>query len=86
MHHISSREDILLLVKTFYSKVRLDELLGPIFNMVIEDWESHFEHLTDFWQSNLFFEKKYSGDLFQKQAEVDKLAGGNINGFILVFG
>ena len=78
MHDISSREDIFLLVKTFYGKVRLDSLLGPIFNMIIKDWEVHFEHLTDFWQSNLFFEKKYSGDPFQKHAEVDKLVEGSI--------
>ena len=63
---IKSREDILLLVRTFYAKVRKDELLGPVFNLVIEDWERHFEHLTDFWQSNLFFEKKYSGNPLQK--------------------
>jgi hemoglobin len=79
MHDISSREDIFLLVKTFYSKVRLDSLLGPIFNMVIKDWDAHLEHLTDFWQSNLFFEKKYSGDPMLKHAEVDKLVGGTIN-------
>jgi hemoglobin len=79
MHDISSREDIYLLVKTFYSKVRIDALLGPIFNGIIKDWEGHFEHLTDFWQSNLFFEKKYSGDPMQKHAEVDKLVGGVIN-------
>ena len=79
MQDISSREDIFLLVKTFYGKVRLDSLLGPIFNLVIKDWENHFEHLTDFWQSNLFFEKKYAGDPMQKHAEVDKLVGGTIN-------
>ena len=54
---ISSREDVFLLVTTFYSKVRKDALLGPIFNTIIEDWELHFERLTDFWQTNLFFEK-----------------------------
>ena len=79
MHDISSREDVFLLVKTFYSKVRLDSLLGPIFNAIIQDWEEHFEHLTDFWQSNLFFEKKYSGDPLQKHAEVDKRVGYTIN-------
>lgn len=79
MHDISSREDVLLLVKTFYAKVRQDELLGPIFNSVIKDWEHHFEHLTDFWQSNLFFEKKYHGNPLEKHAEVDEKVGGTIN-------
>jgi hemoglobin len=78
MNDISNRDDIFLLVRTFYGKVRLDSLLGPIFNRVIEDWEHHFEHLTHFWQSNLFFEKTYHGDPLQKHAEVDKLVGGTI--------
>ena len=78
MNDISNRDDIFLLVRTFYGKVKLDPLLGPIFNGVIENWEHHFEHLTDFWQSNLFFEKTYHGDPLQKHAEVDKLVGGTI--------
>jgi len=76
---ISSREDVFLLVTTFYSKVRKDALLGPIFNTIIEDWELHFERLTDFWQTNLFFEKKYKGDPLVKHTEVDKAVGGSIN-------
>ena len=32
MKSIESREDVQLLVNTLYSKIRKDELLGPIFN------------------------------------------------------
>jgi len=45
---IQSREDVALLVNTFYPKVRENELLGPIFNTMIKDWETHLELLTDF--------------------------------------
>ncbi|GHC52407.1 group III truncated hemoglobin [Ulvibacter litoralis] len=76
---IKNREDVFLLVTTFYEKVRKNELLGPVFNSVITDWEHHFEHLTDFWQSNLFFEKTYKGNPMLKHAEVDKKVGGTIN-------
>ena len=79
MSDISSREDVLLLVRSFYAKVRKDDLLGPIFNAVIQDWEHHFEHLTDFWQTNLFFEKKYHGNPLQKHIDVDAKIGGTIN-------
>jgi hemoglobin len=79
MHDISSREDVFLLVSTFYGKVRKDELLGPIFHTLIKDWEVHIELLTDFWQTNLFFEKKYFGDPLQKHVQVDKMIGGKIN-------
>lgn len=76
---IKNRDDVFLLVTTFYAKVRKNELLGPIFNAVIQDWEHHFEHLTDFWQSNLFFVKSYQGNPMEKHAEVDKKVGGVIN-------
>jgi len=76
---ILNREDTSLLVRSFYAKVRQDALLGPIFNSVIKDWEHHLEHLTDFWQSNLFFEKKYHGNPLKKHIEVDAKVGGTIN-------
>jgi hemoglobin len=79
MHDISNREDVFLLVSTFYTNVRKDSLLGPIFNAIIKDWDHHLEHLTDFWQSNLFFEKTYKGNPLQKHVEVDKFHGGKIN-------
>ncbi|MFD2202059.1 group III truncated hemoglobin [Shivajiella indica] len=47
---IEKRKDISTLVRTFYSKVRLHEVLGPVFNTVVNDWEVHLEHLTDFWE------------------------------------
>lgn len=47
---ITSREEVSMLVRTFYSKVREHETLGPIFNGIITDWEAHLERLTDFWE------------------------------------
>jgi len=79
MTDINSDKDVLLLVRTFYGKVRKDDLLGPIFNGVIKDWEEHFERLTNFWVSNLFFSKKYKGDPLQKHIEVDAAHNGGIN-------
>lgn len=77
--NIESREDVSLLVNTFYSKVRKDELLGPIFNGIIKDWPSHLELLTDFWETNLFFQRKYFGNPMHVHVEVDKKMGGTIN-------
>lgn len=76
---IKNEKDVNLLVRTFYQKVREDELLGPIFNGTITDWESHFVHLTNFWMTNLFFRKKYHGDPMQKHIEVDQGPHGTIN-------
>jgi hemoglobin len=76
---IESREDVSLLVRTFYSKIRKDALLGPIFNGIITDWETHLELLTDFWETNLFFKRKYFGNPMYVHIEVDKKVGGSIN-------
>ncbi len=76
---IESREDVSLLVNTFYSKVRKEPLLGPIFNRIITDWETHLELLTDFWETNLFFKRKYLGNPMHAHIEVDKKLGGTIN-------
>lgn len=79
---INSREDIYLLVSSFYSKVRKDNLLGPVFNNIIEDWESHLEHLTTFWESSLFMsrklETKYQGNPLQVHIDVDKASNSKI--------
>lgn len=76
--NIESREDVSLLVNTFYDKVRNDALLGPIFNGIITDWEAHLELLTDFWETNLFFERKYFGNPLHTHVEVDKKCGNTI--------
>lgn len=76
---LKNDDDVLMLVRTFYGKVQEDGLLGPIFNGIITDWEAHFEHLTRFWVSNLFFTKNYHGDPMQKHIEVDQGPYGSIN-------
>lgn len=47
---ISSRKEIDFLVRQFYGKVRDHATLGPIFNSVVTDWDSHLIHLSDFWE------------------------------------
>ncbi|MEX0289982.1 MAG: group III truncated hemoglobin [Flavobacteriaceae bacterium] len=68
---IEGRADIRLLVTTFYGKVREDKTLGPIFNGIINDWEEHFELLTDFWETQLFLKRKYSGNPVKAHQDVD---------------
>ncbi len=54
-------EMITNLVRTFYSRVRADELLGPIFEERIADWETHFKLLTDFWHGVTLLSGRYHG-------------------------
>lgn len=71
MPDITNRDDISVLVRTFYLKVQQDDILGPIFNGIISDWESHFELLTDFWETQLFLKRKYFGNPVTAHQEVD---------------
>ncbi len=70
-HDITTRGDTELLVRTFYAKVRKDGVLGPIFNGIISDWDSHLELLTDFWEGQLFLKRKYQGNPVTAHLEVD---------------
>lgn len=47
---IQSRREVDFLVRRFYEKVRIHEVLGPVFNQIVEDWEHHLVHLSDFWE------------------------------------
>lgn len=69
---ISTREDISLLVTRFYSKVRANEEIGYFFNEMIKDWDEHLEKLIDFWETNLFFKRKYKGNPKQAHINVDQ--------------
>ena len=66
---ITTIEDIQLLVNTFYGKVREDNLIGPIFNGVIQDrWSEHLEKMYRFWQTVLLDEHTYFGSPFPPHA------------------
>lgn len=80
MKDIQNREDVFLLVDTFYKVVREDALLGPIFNEIIQDWESHLEKITDFWETNLFVTvHKYQGNPLEVHVQVDEEVNNQIN-------
>lgn len=71
-HDIKTREDVYLLVSSFYTKVRKDSVLGPFFNNAIKDWSAHLETLTTFWEASLFLKTKYSGNPLKAHERVDK--------------
>jgi hemoglobin len=49
------------LVDAFYSRVRVDEALGAIFNDAVDDWPEHLEKLTAFWSSVMLTTGRYKG-------------------------
>lgn len=75
---IANREDVELLINTFYGAIRQEKVLGPIFNKVIDNWDDHLTLLADFWETNLFFVSKYKGNPAQVHRRVDQEEGGTI--------
>lgn len=67
---IKSREEIELLVNSFYSSVRKDEVLGPIFESFITDWDAHLEKLYRFWETILLEPFTYKGNPFQPHTKL----------------
>ncbi|PZN29947.1 MAG: preprotein translocase subunit TatC [Proteobacteria bacterium] len=49
------------LVRSFYARIRADDLLGPIFNSRIRDWEPHLQRMCAFWSSVVLSSGSYHG-------------------------
>jgi len=68
---ILTLDDVKLLVDTFYTKVRDDKLLAPIFNERIQDrWPQHLEKMYTFWQTVLLGDHTYFGSPFVPHANL----------------
>jgi len=56
-----TEEMIERLVRSFYDRVRIDEMLGPIFDEWIRDWEPHLQQMCAFWSSVALMSGRYHG-------------------------
>lgn len=71
MKDITTIDDVKLLVNTFYTSVRNDALIGPIFNEKLENrWPAHLEKMYTFWQTVLLNERTYFGSPFPPHARL----------------
>lgn len=71
---ISTRQDIELLVDTFYGKVRNNPVLGPIFNDIAGvQWETHLQRIHNFWAAQLLGEGGFTGNPMQNHLQLSKL-------------
>lgn len=67
--YIENLEDVQFMVDDFYGKIRKDNLLGPIFDMIIQDrWPEHLDKMYRFWQTVLLGERTYEGMPFVPHA------------------
>jgi hemoglobin len=59
---ITTRDDVDVLVRSFYRYAAMDEVLGPVFEAAHVDWPSHIDTLIDFWVWQLLGEPGYEGN------------------------
>jgi len=85
MKDIEDIASIRILVDDFYSRVRQDELLGPVFEAVIHDnWQPHLEKMYAFWNAALFGIPGFKGNPFARHAPL-AIAGEHFERWLQLF-
>lgn len=79
---IQNREDIILMVNTFYDKVRVNPVIGHIFNDIAKvDWEHHLPKMYSFWASLLLQEHSFTGNPMRKHVALSLVTPLNAESF-----
>lgn len=72
-YDIENREDVAVLVNTFYKRVLKDKLIQHFFTEVVKlQWEKHIPVIIDFWSSILFDEQSFRGNPMIKHIELSR--------------
>ncbi|MFL5773750.1 MAG: group III truncated hemoglobin [Flavisolibacter sp.] len=72
---INSREDITRILLSFYKKAFTDELIGKFFTEVVPlDLDTHIPVITDFWETILLDQRKYSKNVMQIHQHISSLS------------
>ena len=71
---IENREDVVLLVNTFYNSVKENQKLFYVFNTIAQiDWEIHLPKMYSFWASLLLGEHSFSGNPMEKHVALSNM-------------
>lgn len=71
---LCTEDEITLLVHSFYDRVRVDPLLGPIFAERIANWDLHLAKMVDFWSSALRGTARFRGTPMPKHVAIPNLS------------
>jgi hemoglobin len=74
------------LVHAFYARVRRDEVLGPIFNARIENWDEHLDKLAAFWSSVVLMTGRYKGRPMPVHARLPGISDAHFARWLSLFG
>ena len=89
MKELENREDIKLMVNTFYTHLQQDKELNYLFNEVAElNWETHLPKMYDFWETILFHKRLFKGNPMKVHMDLDnksKLTKEHFDTWLVIF-
>ncbi len=73
MNDITTRADLLHLMRQFYTKLLSDDTISYIFTDIAKiDLEAHLPHLADFWEQTLLHQGSYRKNVMQIHLELNE--------------
>jgi hemoglobin len=73
------------LVDRFYSAVRKDPVLGPVFGARVKDWDEHLTKLRAFWSSVVLMTGSYKGRPMPVHAAIAEISGAHFERWLELF-
>lgn len=79
---IINRNDIELLVNTFYNKVKVDPVIGYFFTKVVSvDWDKHLPVMYNFWENIIFHSGGYDGNPMVQHQKIHSMSPLSVEHF-----
>jgi len=82
---LCTRQEIHDLVWDFYDRIRMDEVLGPIFSERIKDWDTHLGVMEEFWSSLLLKTDGYQGNPMGKHLTLSHIQASHFEQWLCLF-
>lgn len=81
-----NRASIANLVHDFYTDIRLDPVLAPVFEHAIgANWEPHLERMVDFWCSVMLSSGEFKGNVFGKHMALQGIEMAHFRRWLALF-
>ena len=82
---VTNEAEIETLVRSFYGRIRQDEMLGPVFNNAIHDWEPHLLKMCDFWSSVMLTTGRYKGQPMRAHLKLKTVTPKHFDRWLMLF-
>jgi hemoglobin len=81
-----NRTSITTLVNDFYTDIRSESLLQPIFDGAIgANWEPHLERMVDFWSTVMLSSGEFKGNVFGKHMQLQGIEMEHFRRWLALF-